>query len=51
MRSYGKKKCLISPCECCNSEAKLTKFKGNKSRARRDGKKEIKDEIRDINKR
>jgi hypothetical protein len=43
MRAYGKKKCLISPCECCHSEAKIAKVKGNRARARREGKKEIKD--------
>ena len=41
MKPYGHKKCLVSPCVCCTPLSKALKVTNNKSRARREGKKEI----------
>jgi hypothetical protein len=41
MKPYGHKKCLVAPCVCCTPLSKALKVTNNKSRARREGKKEI----------
>ena len=51
MKSYGRKK-HGKACPCCiRGSADRDKIVNNKSRARRKGKEEVKNEIRDLNKR